>query len=44
MRAWADPRYDFVRVTVEGNRPLAEAVLGIGAELTFEILRLSSPL
>lgn len=44
MRAWADPRYDFVRVTVEGNPPLAEAVLALGAELTFEIQRLSSPL
>ncbi|MBV8759073.1 MAG: GNAT family N-acetyltransferase [Deltaproteobacteria bacterium] len=44
MRAWADPRFDFVRVTVEGNAPLAEAVLAMGAELTFEILRLSSPL
>ncbi len=42
IRAWADPRYDFVRVTVEGDRPLAEAVLAMGAELTFEILRLSS--
>ena len=44
MRAWADPRFDFVRVTVEGNPPLAEAVLAMGAELVFEILRLSSPL
>ena len=44
MRAYADPRYDYVRVTVEGNPPLAEAVLALGAELTFEILRLSSPL
>lgn len=44
MRACADPRYDYVRVTVEGNPPLAEAVLALGAELTFEILRLSSPL
>ena len=44
MRGWSDPRYDFVRVTVEGDRPLAEAVLAMGAELTFEILRLSSPL
>lgn len=42
MRPWGDPRYDFVRVTVEGDRPLAEAVLAMGAELTFEILRLSS--
>ncbi|HSN25339.1 MAG TPA: hypothetical protein VLT45_03610, partial [Kofleriaceae bacterium] len=42
MRPWADPRYDFVRVSVEGDRPLAEAVLAMGAELTFEIWRLSS--
>lgn len=44
MRAVADSRFDFVRVTVEDDAPLAEAVLAMGAELTFEILRLSSPL
>ncbi len=44
MRHYADPAFDFVRVTVEGNRPLADAALAIGAELTFELLRLSAPL
>lgn len=44
MRAHADPRFEFVRVTVEGNRALADAVLALGAERTFEILRLGAPL
>jgi GNAT superfamily N-acetyltransferase len=44
MRAHADPQVDFVRVTIEGNRPLADAVLSLGAELVFEILRLSAEL
>jgi ribosomal protein S18 acetylase RimI-like enzyme len=43
MRAYADPAIDFVRVTVEGDRALADTVLALGAELTFELLRLSSP-
>ncbi|HUS27668.1 MAG TPA: GNAT family N-acetyltransferase [Kofleriaceae bacterium] len=42
MRHYADPQFDYVRVTIEGDRPLAEAVLALGAELTFEILRLSA--
>lgn len=42
MRAYADPAFDHVRVTVEGNRALADAVLALGAELTFELLRLSA--
>lgn len=44
LRAHADPRFDFVRVAIEGDRPLAAAVLALGAEVTFEILRLGSPL
>lgn len=44
MRPHADPAFDFVHVTVEGDRPLAEAVLALGAELDFEILRLGGPL
>jgi len=44
IRPHAKPEFDFVRVTVEGDRTLADAVLALGAELTFELLRLSSPL
>jgi GNAT superfamily N-acetyltransferase len=44
MRVHADPQYDYVRVTVEGDRALADAVLALGAHLTFEILRLGAPL
>ena len=44
IRAYALPQYDFVRLTVEGDRALADAVLALGAELTFEILRLGAPL
>ena len=42
MRHHADPQFDFVRVTIEGDRPLADAILALGGELTFEILRLSA--
>ena len=42
MRAYADPQFDYVRVTIEGDRALADAVLALGAELMFEILRLSA--
>jgi ribosomal protein S18 acetylase RimI-like enzyme len=44
MRTQADLQGDFVRVTIEGNRSLADAVMGLGAELIFEILRLSADL
>lgn len=44
MRAYAEPQHDFVRVAVEGDRALADAVLALGGELTFELLRLSAPL
>jgi GNAT superfamily N-acetyltransferase len=42
VRHYADPQFDYVRVTIEGNRALADAVLALGATLTFEILRLSA--
>lgn len=42
MRAYAE--HDFVRLAVEGDRPLADAVLALGGELTFELLRLSGSL
>ena len=32
MRTHADPKFDFVRVTIEGDRALAEAVMALGAE------------
>lgn len=44
MRAHALPDRDFVHVTVEGDRPLADAVLALGGELVFELHRLSAPL
>ena len=44
MRPYALPAFDFVRATVEGDRPLADALIALGAELTFELLRLSGPL
>jgi GNAT superfamily N-acetyltransferase len=44
LRRHADPRFDYVRVTVEGDRALAEQVRAMGAELTFELLRLSAAL
>lgn len=42
MRHHADPQFDFVRVTIEGDRPLADAIVALGGELSFEILRLSA--
>ena len=42
MRRHADPAYDFVRISVEGDRALADAVIALGAELVFEILRLGA--
>lgn len=42
MRHHAEPQFDFVRVTIEGDRPLAEAIVALGGELLFEILRLSA--
>jgi GNAT superfamily N-acetyltransferase len=44
MRAYADPQFDFTRVSVEGDRALADAVIALGAEVTFEVLRLSADL
>jgi ribosomal protein S18 acetylase RimI-like enzyme len=44
MRRHADPQFDFVRVTVEGDMPLVDAVLDLGAERSFEILRLGAAL
>ena len=42
VRRHADPAFDFVRITVEGDRALANAILALGAEPTFEIVRLSA--
>ncbi len=42
VRQHADPEFDFVRVTIEGDRALADAVIALGAQLVFEILRLSA--
>jgi GNAT superfamily N-acetyltransferase len=44
MRHHADPTIDYVRVMIEGDRPLTERVLAMGAELTFEMLWLSAAL
>jgi GNAT superfamily N-acetyltransferase len=44
MRPWALPDQDFVHVTLEGDRPATEVLRALGAELMFEILRLSAPL
>ena len=44
MRAYVESVHDFVRVVVEGDRALTDAVLALGAEVTFEMLRLSGPL
>jgi GNAT superfamily N-acetyltransferase len=44
MRQHADPQFDYVRVTIEGDRALADGVLALGGELTFEVLRLSAPI
>lgn len=44
VRRHADPQFDFVRFCVEGDRPLTDALLALGGELVFEILRLSAPI
>ena len=44
MRPYALPAFDFVRVAIEGNAPLAAAMIELGAELVFELLRLAGPL
>ena len=36
--------FDFIRLTVEGNRPLYEGLIASGATLTFAMLQLASPL
>jgi GNAT superfamily N-acetyltransferase len=43
-RPYADPRFDFIGLTVEGDRALADALVALGAEVRFEILRLSAEL
>ncbi len=44
MRAHARPGDDLVHVTIEGDRPLADAVLALGGTLSFELLRLGAAL
>ncbi len=44
MRAYALPAFDFVRVAVEGDALLVAAMVELGAEIVFEMLRLSGPL
>lgn len=44
MRPHALPDHPFVRASVEGDPPLAAALIALGAEVTFELLRLSSNL
>ncbi len=44
MRAYALPAFDFVRATIDADRPLADALIALGAEVIFELLRLSGPL
>jgi GNAT superfamily N-acetyltransferase len=43
IRHHADPRFDFVRLCVEGDRALTDALFALGGKLVFEILRLSAP-
>ena len=43
IRHHADPQLDFVRLCVEGNRPLTDALLALGGDVVFEILRLGAP-
>jgi GNAT superfamily N-acetyltransferase len=43
IRRHADPAFDFVRLTIERDRVLADAIRALGAETTFELLRLSAP-
>ncbi len=44
IRHHADPQVDFVRLCVEGDRALSNALLALGGEIVFEILRLSAPI
>lgn len=44
MRPFALPAFDFVRVTVDGDPGLAAALIELGADVTFELLRMSAPL
>lgn len=43
IRHHADPQFDFVRLCIEGDRALTDALKAMGGELVFEILRLSAP-
>jgi GNAT superfamily N-acetyltransferase len=43
IRLHADSQFDFVRLCIEGNRALTDALMSLGAEVMFEILRLSAP-
>lgn len=42
-RHHADPQFDFVQFCVEGDRALTNALIAVGAEVVFELLRLSAP-
>ena len=44
MRFADHARFDFVRMTVEGDPGLKDALVALGAEVTLELLRLSAPL
>jgi len=44
VRHHADPSFDFVRVTVEGDRALADAVVALGGAIDLELVRLAAPL
>lgn len=44
IRHHADPQFDFVRLCIEGDRALTDALQALGGELVFEILRLSAPI
>ncbi len=37
-------RFDYLRITIERDRPLYEAISAAGASLTFEVVQLESPL
>jgi len=41
-RQYADPKFAFIRVTVEGDRALADALVAMGAAVDFEILRMAA--
>lgn len=44
IRHHADPQIDFIRLCIEGDRALTDALVALGAEVMFEILRLSAPI